>query len=245
MTINWWGLGLQAVNALVLVWLLSRVFWGPVAGAIARRQAAAQAMLDAGAAAQAKADAALAEVANTRAGLAAERDSVLADASAAAEVATKAAMTEAQVKADALMAAAQTAIDRDKAAARKEAEKNASALSVEIAARLLARFNTPPVRTAFLAHLVEAIKAMPVADRTALVTPTADLDIVTATTPEDADKAGIEQAITDALGGAPMLHFVTDADLIAGMELRSAHFVLHNSWRADLDSVLKEVRNAA
>jgi F-type H+-transporting ATPase subunit b len=39
--------------------------------------------------------------------------------------------------------------------------------------------------------------------------------------------------------------FVTDPDLIAGLELRSAHFVLHNSWRADLETILKEVENAA
>ena len=38
MTIDFWGLGLQAVNVLILVWLLSRVFWRPVAAAIAKRQ---------------------------------------------------------------------------------------------------------------------------------------------------------------------------------------------------------------
>jgi F-type H+-transporting ATPase subunit b len=33
--------------------------------------------------------------------------------------------------------------------------------------------------------------------------------------------------------------------LIAGLELRSAHFVLRNSWRADLETIRKEVENAA
>jgi F-type H+-transporting ATPase subunit b len=80
MTLDWWGLGLQAINVLILVWLLSRVFWRPVAGAITRRQEAAQAMLDEGKTAQAKADAALAEVVETRAGIAAERDAILAEA---------------------------------------------------------------------------------------------------------------------------------------------------------------------
>jgi F-type H+-transporting ATPase subunit b len=41
------------------------------------------------------------------------------------------------------------------------------------------------------------------------------------------------------LGGTPRLRFVTDPDLIAGLELRSAHFVLHNSWRADLETILQ------
>jgi len=31
--------------------------------------------------------------------------------------------------------------------------------------------------------------------------------------------------------------------MIAGLELRSAHFVLHNSWRADLRSVDREMQD--
>ncbi len=120
MTLDWWGLGLQAINVLILVWLLSRVFWRPVAGAITRRQEAAQAMLDEGKTAQAKADAALAEVAETRTGIAAERDAILAEAKAAADTAAKAALKDAQTKADTLIAAARTAIDRDRNTARKE-----------------------------------------------------------------------------------------------------------------------------
>jgi hypothetical protein len=92
MTLDWWGLGLQAVNVLILVWLLSRVFWRPVAGAIARRQEAAQVMLDEGQRVQAKAEAALAEVAEVRAGIAAERDTILAEAKAAADTIAKAAL---------------------------------------------------------------------------------------------------------------------------------------------------------
>jgi F-type H+-transporting ATPase subunit b len=41
------------------------------------------------------------------------------------------------------------------------------------------------------------------------------------------------------------LRFVTDPDLIAGLELRGAHFVLHNSWRADIEQILKEIGDAA
>ena len=60
MTIDFWGLGLQAVNVLILVWLLSRVFWRPVAAAIARRQETTEKVIKAAKATQAKADAALA-----------------------------------------------------------------------------------------------------------------------------------------------------------------------------------------
>ena len=245
MTLDWWGLGLQAINVLILVWLLSRVFWRPLAGAITRRQDAAQAMLEEGKTAQAKADAALAEVAETRAGIAAEREAILAEAKATADTVAKAALKDAQTKADAMIAAARTAIDRDRNTARKENATRAAELSVEIAARLLGRFNTPAVQATFLAQLVEAIAGMSASDRTALIASSDDIEIITATNPEDAERAKIEQAVKDALDGTPSVRLVTDPDLIAGLELRSGHFVLHNSWRADLENILKEVENVA
>ena len=244
MTLDWWGLGLQAINVLILVWLLSRVFWRPVAGAITRRQEAAEAMLDESNTLRAKADAALAEVAEARTGIAAERDAILAEAKAAADTVAKAARKDAQTKADTLLAAARTAIDRDRNTARKENAATAAELSVEIAARLLGKVNTPAVQAAFLAQLIEAVAGMSDSDRTALIASAGDIEIITATDPEGAERAEIEQAVKDALGGAPSFRLVTEPDLIAGLELRSPHFVLHNSWRADLENILKEVENA-
>lgn len=245
MTLDWWGLGLQAINVLILVWLLSRVFWRPVAGAITRRQEAAQAMLDEGKTVKAKADAALAELVETRVGIAAERDAILAEAKAAADKIAKATLKDAQTKADSLIAAARTAIDRDRNTARKENATRAAELSVDIAARLLGRFNTAEVQTTFLAQLVEAIAGMSASDHAALIASADGTEIVTATPPEDAERARIERAVQDALGGTPGVRLFTDPSLIAGVELRSRHFVLHNSWRADLENILKEVENAA
>ncbi len=45
MTIDWWTLGIQTVNVAVLVWLLQRFFWRPVAAMIEQRRAAAQQQL--------------------------------------------------------------------------------------------------------------------------------------------------------------------------------------------------------
>ena len=42
MRIDWWTLGFQAVNVVILVWLLQRFFWRPVAGMIAERRTAVQ-----------------------------------------------------------------------------------------------------------------------------------------------------------------------------------------------------------
>ena len=69
MHIDWWTLGLQTVNAVVLIWLLAHFLFRPVADAIAGRQkAAGQLLADAKAAkaaAEGERDEALAESAQT------------------------------------------------------------------------------------------------------------------------------------------------------------------------------------
>nr|WP_319387979.1 ATP synthase F0 subunit B [uncultured Cohaesibacter sp.] len=244
MTINWWTLGLQAVNVLILVWLLSRLFWRPVAAAITERQAATKTTLDAAKTAQAKADAALAKVGEDRAGMAAERTALLAEATSKAETAAKAKLAEAQAKAETVLAAAQTSIERATEAARKADAVKASTLSVEIAGRLLSRLPPSAVSDAWLALLIKAIADMTALERDALVASTAQIEIITAAAPSATGKAAIKKALIAALGGTPKLKFVTDPDLIAGLELKSAHFELHNSWRADLAVILKEMNDA-
>nr|WP_272214280.1 ATP synthase F0 subunit B [Marinicella sp. W31]MDC2879128.1 ATP synthase F0 subunit B [Marinicella sp. W31] len=235
---------MQAVNVLILVWLLSRLFWRPVAAAIAERQASTKATLDAAKAAQAKADAALAKVSEDRAGLAAERQALLAEAMSRAEAETKAKLAEAQAKAETVLAAAQTSIKRDSEAARKANAAQASTLSVEIAGKLLSRLPPSAVRDAWLSLLIKAIDGMATSERDALVASTAEIEIITAAALSAAEKAAIKKAVIAALGGTPRLKFVTDPDLIAGLELRSAHFVLHNSWRADLATISREMNDA-
>ncbi len=120
MTIDWWGLGLQAVNFLILAWLLARVFWRPVAGAIAKRQEATQAT--AGRRQRRPRRRPMRcwpRSTEARAGIAAERETLLAAARATADAATKATLDDAQKKAEALVATARATIERDTAAARK------------------------------------------------------------------------------------------------------------------------------
>lgn len=244
MTLDFWGLGLQAVNVLILVWLLSRVFWRPVASAIAKRQKAAQAVIGSAQAVQAKAEVALAEAAEARAGIAAERTAVLDAARAEAETASKAALAEARAKAETIVAAAKITIAHDAEAARKANAQQASDLSLKIAARLLRRMDSPAVRSAFLSQLVDAIADMPAAAREALVADPNGVEIVS-TAHTSAERQKIEKAVEAALGGSPVLRFAIEPALIAGLELRSPHFILHNSWQADLAQVRKAVKDVA
>jgi len=246
MTIDLWGIGLQAVNVAILVWLLSRVFWRPVAAAIATRHDAAKAIMATATATQSKADAALEEAKGARAGIADERAAALGAAKADAKTASKAVLAEARTKADALLATAKITISHDAKAAEKANASKASDLSLKIAAKLLERLDGPSVQSAFLSQLVEAIEKMPAKDREALSATSKGVEIVTTHEPgTDAKRKKIEKAVQAALGGNPDLRFVVDPDLIAGLELRSPHFVLRNSWQADLLQIQKTITQKA
>jgi F-type H+-transporting ATPase subunit b len=245
MTINWWTLGLQAVNVLVLVWLLSRVFWRPVAQAIAKRQDKAQSMLDAAKTAQSEADAARTEIATTRNEMAAERETLLAEAATKADTAAKAAMAEAAEKAETLRKTAQQDSEREAHSMRADNEAHSVELAVEIAQKLLARLGKREVHDTFVDLLVEAIDQLDPNDKQMLVDTTEAIDLVAAVELDDAAKTKVIVAVGKALGGEPKLNFVSDPELIAGFEMRTAHFVLRNSWQSDLSTILKDLKNAA
>jgi len=243
MTIDFWGLGLQAVNVLILMWLLSRVFWRPVAAAIARRQETAQAVMETAQTKQDEADAALAEVSKARDGIKAERAALLDKARSEAEAAAKATLASAQERAEQMRAEANAAIHKQTLSAQKANAADAAELSLKIAGKLLGRLNGPAAHAAFLAQLVDAITQMPAPDRAALLDTQTDIEIVTA---QDisAERDDIVKAVHKALASKPGLRFVVDPALLGGIELRGPHFSLRNSWQADLVQASKAVIDA-
>lgn len=241
MTIDWWTLGIQTVNVVVLVWLLGRFFWRPVAAMIQRRRSAAQAMLAEAEAKRSQATAALAEIERTRAGFAQERDAILAAAREAAEQARAQRLDAAGKEAASLEAAAKAAIETEKAAVDKAWAERASRLAVEIAERLAARLDGPAVRAAFLDWLLEAIRALPEPVRQAAAAKGVVLGAVSATPLEPAEQERCRKAIGEAFGADPQIAFTADSALIAGLELHGPHLVVSNSWRADLARILGEL----
>jgi F-type H+-transporting ATPase subunit b len=232
MSFDPWTLGFQAVNVLVLVWLLQRFFWKPVAAAIAARQDAAATLLDDAKADRSAAKVALDAIADTRAGLSAEADALLTAARQDADTARDAVLATARAEADSLHDTAKAARVRAAEALKSSAMADAQGLALIIAGRLLARLPPAATDAAFLGWLVDGITALSDAERTALSG--APLDVISATQQDSASQDQIEQAITATLGQPAALTFRTDPDLIAGHELHSPHFILRNSWAADL-----------
>ncbi|MCC5975266.1 MAG: hypothetical protein JJT81_14605 [Rubellimicrobium sp.] len=230
-----WTLGFQAVNVLVLVWLLHRFFWTPVAAMIAERQARAATLLDEAEARRAKAEAHLADIEATHAAIGAERDAMLAAARKDAEAARDALIDAARAEAAALHDTAKDARVRAAAALKATAMEEAQGLALTIAGRLAARLDGASVDAAFLGWLVQGVRDLSDADRKALTG--AGLELVSATLQDAEAQDHISAALSDALGTPVTLRFRADPGLIAGHELHSPHFTLRNSWAADLDLI--------
>lgn len=234
MTINWWSLGLQAVNVLILVFALDRLFWRPVVAVIAARKAQAKALMDDAAAKAAEAKAAVDEVATTRAGFAAERDAILADARAEAEAARTEALSSARAEVATLRKAAEDAVAKSASAAQKAQSDKAVALAIDIAKRLAGRLSGPEVDAAFQKWLIDSITALPDDTRAQILRSEGVLELTTAARLSADKRKRLVDKIAKALGGAPEISFQVDPTLIEGYELHGAHLSLDNSWRADL-----------
>lgn len=241
MTIDWWTLAIQAVNVLLLVWLLGHFFWKPAAAMIERRRLAVQQQLDAAVAEQKRVAAERAEIERTRAGFAGERETILAQAQAEAESARRARLADAEHEAAAVAASAERALQSEREASERAWRDRAAQLALDIAGRLCAPLGGPVVQALFLQLLLDKIGALPEADRRSLAAAPVPLQVQSALALGPADEARVRDALAAVAGVAPPLLFDIEPELIAGVELRSAHLLISNSWRADAQRLRQEL----
>ncbi|MFP4896582.1 F0F1 ATP synthase subunit B [Paraburkholderia sp. EG304] len=240
MKIDWSTLALQTLNALILVWLLARFLFRPVANMIAERQASANALIrDANAAklaAQAERDGLQAE----REQLGAQRAQAFATIEADARAQHTALLEAARDEAERLRARADADRRRERAAQDEAASAAAARLAVDIAGKLLDRLleRLPEdMRVAgFVDGLADGVRRLSPGARSAMAEDV-PLRLVAprALTPDE--RAACEAALTAAF--AQPLAFETDIDgtLLAGLELSGPHAVVRNSWRDQLEQI--------
>lgn len=234
MTIDWWTLGIQTVNVAILVWLLQRFFWQPVAAVIVQRRAATQQTMAEADAAKAQAAAALAEIERTRAGFADEREAILTAAHADAETTRAEVLAEARQQAAAIATATQAAIEQEQQAAAGVWQERSARLAIAIAGQLAARLDGTAVRAAFLDWLLRELAA----HRQVLSPQAATFEVVSATALDAAEQTRTRERLTEALGSDATIVFAVDPALIAGLELHGPHLLVRNSWRADLEQIM-------
>jgi len=240
MQIDWWTLGLQTINALVLIWLLSRFLFRPIASILADRKTAAARLMDEAAATkdqaralEQKAQAALDEIASERAG-------ALRAASAEAEEARRALLNAARAEAERLRADVEAEIARFRKSERRAEAERASLLAVDIAKRLLDRLPQASRVAGFLDGLIKAIAALPEETRADFCRHGAA--ILTAPRPLTVEEEALCRTELAKAFGRP-LQFEARADpaLLAGLELENQHTSIRNSLRADLERISAQI----
>jgi F-type H+-transporting ATPase subunit b len=244
MKFDWWTLALQTVNALVLIWILARFFFRPIVKIIAKRQEAANKLLADAAAARQKAADARTDADEAAAEVSAERDRLIAQARAAAQLEKANLLAQSSQEIAKLHSEAEAAIARDRLAAGQAIIARASDLSVEIAQRLLGRLPSGTVLVAFLDGLCQELRALSSEKRETFTAATAAghaIEVVTAEPLSKEEAAKVSDALNAAFGWKLTFSFRTDTALIAGVELHSRNTIVRNSWRADLDRIREEL----
>lgn len=243
MHIDWWTLALQTVNVLVLIWILGRFFFRPVADLVAKRREEAAKLLADADATRKQAEDLRAEAATLRAGIDAQRDRLLADARKAAEAEKASSLAQLSRELDQHRDEAATAIERERTTMQRAVLDGAKELSVRIARRLLERLSPGAAFSAFLDGLSGELGKLPAESRQSLAASTPDhpLEVVSAMTLGDTQAARLREAINAALGSEPPMQLSCDRNLIAGFEIRGRNVIVRNNWQADLETIRKEL----
>lgn len=237
MRIDWSTLLLQTINAAVLVWLLARFLFKPVANIIVARQDAARVLLGEAETLKRSAlqdrEAAL----ETRHALEASREQAIRAIDAQAGAEKTALLEAAQAEIAQMRAAAQAQLAHDASEHWRQVQASATSLAADIAAKLLARLPSEAKIAGFANGLAGAVAALPAASRDLLAAADSPLTLYMPLKPTDSERVGILAALSRAAGHPLRIEVAIDRSLIAGLELRGPHIVVSNNLRRDLDEI--------
>ena len=241
MKVDWWTLALQAVNAAVLIWLLARFLFRPVADIIAARQEAAQRLLADASAAKAAAESEREKAKAENASLAAHRGEALSAVEAEAATEKAKLLAAAQAEADKLRVAAEAEIANRRRADAVAAANRAGQLAVDIARKLIDRLPNELRITAFINGIAAGLAELPDETRAALGANGSPIRITAARALTAPETEACRTALVKILGRPVPVEFGTDPKLIAGLELETRYAAVRNSFRADLIRLQSEL----
>jgi F-type H+-transporting ATPase subunit b len=233
MGFDWATFAFQLVNVLILLAILRRFLFKPIAQIIADRQAETDRALTRAEATRREADDAAQAAKEEREALAARRAELLHKAEADAEAARDAAIKKARAEAAALLEDARAEAGTIRAEGEAAALDRARSLALTIAERLLSETPADARVAGYARRLADALDALPDTERARLLSDDARLIAPRALT--DAELAEAHAAL--APFGLDGIAAETDPALIAGLELRGPNGALRNSLAHDLDRI--------
>jgi F-type H+-transporting ATPase subunit b len=244
MPVSGWTIALQAINFLILVWILNRFLYKPVARMIANRQRQIEYAFAQAAAKEREAEQDQRRYEMLIEGIDGERQRVLADAKASAEEDCRRLVDLARVQADEIKAAMHHESDTERDAIASAASDWAIGTAVTLSTHLLNDLSPSAPLDVFLERILRELRALPadqLADLRSSVAEEADLIVLTAQTLDEVEQRRWQVRLRDELGVDIRLSFRTDPSLIAGVEMRFPHAVIAHSWRETLEAARQDM----
>lgn len=247
MAFSWTTFGLEAVNFLVLVWILHWLLYRPVMAAIGQRQAAIQGAVDAARQDRMAAEALKAQYDQRVASLAQAGALARADLEAeiAAERARRLQTLEAMLESERV---ATRALDAQRlSTAERQARAQGYGEAARFAARLLGRLSGPELQGRIVAAVLEDLEALPEWRRQAIrrsCTPDDEAVVSAAFELEAAQRATLERALSELADRPIACAHLRDPRLIAGIRIELGAYMLEASVADGLKYFVPEAERA-
>lgn len=239
MKFDWWTFGFQMINVLILIWLLNHFLFKPVAGIIARRQAETDRVLEEAGQSRLVAEQAAASAQAEIDRQAAERASLLEVARADAERQTATILDETRLEAARLLKSADAKAARIVAKARTSNAAQTRKLALTIAGKLIDNLPADARTTGYPDRLADVLKDLGDDEKSAVFDDEQGVRLISPVALKKSQLDKVKRAISAAAGKDVQVVTEIDPGLVAGLELRSRHGVIHNSLNADLDQISK------
>jgi F-type H+-transporting ATPase subunit b len=247
MSIDWWTVGLQAVNFLILVAVLHRFLYRPVKRAIAERSAEIEEQVIGAEAAREQAEALVGQREAELAAIAEQQASVRRATHERVETERAEILDEARREAGEIAESVRRDLDHERAEILDELRAEITEMATDLARRLLEEARFGHASEPFLERLVEQLRSMSAHKREALVRDVSEARpiavICAPPLPEERWAIWCDR-LEDLLGRHP-IELAADEAMIAGAEIRFPHTNLVLSWRDALESARLKVHASA
>lgn len=245
MQFDWWTLALQAVNFLVLVWLLQRFLFQPVRRLIETRKARSEELMRAAEGKLAESELEKARYEDLIASIEANKESTLKDFQRRLDADRDTALAKAHEDAETIILKAKEEIAKERRKAITASRADLVGLAKDIAKKILAgRAEVADVQSDVAAAL-DKLSALPGQERQRLLkgieSNEAGITVETSEELDDVGRNAITAKLYKELGDEFHVEFAVNPDLLGGLRIKLPQAELDASWAAYLDSAAERL----
>lgn len=240
MTFNLWTFLFEVVNFLVLVYVLHRLFYGPLRDAVERRRMASEQAQAEVQESRQKADALLLQLKTQLADVDRVRQETIRQSHEQTLTERKKVLDEASAAVQTRQVAARAALDREREESLRALHGEIVGQAVELSRRLLREASNSTLEQQLAQHLAETLEQLPEADRQAVRSDWNPQSGAVLEAAQEVNGQALERlaaAIAAIVGHPTAVPVALRPSLIAGLRLRLGGRV----WDASVDGQLKDL----